>query len=182
MSSKVARLVQSYQSYIELPWEKGLAGVQKVIFVVHDKTDELRIRANVGEFDVATKAAGHMWQLIDITDAFPGWMAGQEYRESYFEFPADLQDSLSEFTESIVKTINAQLDQADDNTVVALQGVSGLYGFSHCSEVIARVANKVNGRLLVFFPGEYENNNYRLLDARPGWNYQAVPITSNDSL
>ena len=30
--------------------------------------------------------------------------------------------------------------------------------------------------------GEYENNNYRLLDARPGWNYQAVPVTANQSL
>ena len=42
--------------------------------------------------------------------------------------------------------------------------------------------NNVQGRLLVLFPGEYENNNYRLLDARPGWNYQAVPITANQSL
>jgi hypothetical protein len=33
------------------------------------------------------------------------------------------------------------------------------------------------GRVVVFFPGEYENSNYRLLDARDGWNYLAVPIT-----
>ena len=30
---------------------------------------------------------------------------------------------------------------------------------------------------MLFFPGEFENNNYRLLDARDGWNYLAVPIT-----
>src|SRR5437870_4368748 len=29
--------------------------------------------------------------------------------------------------------------------------------------------------LLVFFPGVYEQSNYRLLDARDGWNYHAVP-------
>jgi hypothetical protein len=27
------------------------------------------------------------------------------------------------------------------------------------------------------FPGQFERNNYRLLDARDGWNYLAVPIT-----
>ena len=182
MSSKIARLVQSYQSYIELPWEKGLAGVQKVIFVVYDKTEELRIRAQVEEFEIATKAAKHNWLLIDITDAFPQWMAQQEYRESYFEYPEDLQDNLSDFTESVVLQINSQLSQVDEDTVVAMQGMAGIFGFSHVSEIVAKVANNVKGRMLVFFPGEYENNNYRLLDARPGWNYQAVPITANKSL
>jgi len=35
----------------------------------------------------------------------------------------------------------------------------------------------IAGRLLVFFPGEHEGNSYRLLDARDGWNYLAIPIT-----
>jgi hypothetical protein len=74
------------------------------------------------------------------------------------------------------------LVESDENTVVALQGVAAVYGFSHVSEIVAKVANNVQGRLLVLFPGEYENNNYRLLDARPGWNYQAVPITANQGL
>jgi hypothetical protein len=182
MSSRIARLVNSYQSYIELPWEKGLAGVQKVIFAVYDKTEELRMRTQVEEFEIATKSAKHEWCLIDITDAFPQWMAQQEYREGYFEYPEDLQDKLGEFTESVVTQVNAQLNEVDENTVVAIQGVAGIFGFSHVSEIIAAVANNVKGRMLVFFPGEYENNNYRLLDARPGWNYQAVPITANKSL
>ncbi len=182
MSSRIARLVQSYQSFIELPWEQGLAGAQKVIFAVYDKTEELRLRAHVEEFEIATKAAMHDWRLIDITDAFPRWMIKHDYSEGYFESPDDLQDCLPEFTDSIVDSINAILAEADDNTVVALQGVAAVYGFSHVSEIVAKVANNVKGRLLVLFPGEYENNNYRLLDARPGWNYQAIPITANKSL
>jgi len=182
MSNRIARLVKSYQSFIELPWEKGLAGVQKVIFAVYDKTEELRIRAQVEEFEIATKAAHHNWCLVDITDEFPRWMAAHDYCEGYFECPDDLQDSLPEFTESLVATINGILADADDNTVVALQGVATVYGFSHVSEIVAKIANNVQGRLLVLFPGEYENNNYRLLDARPGWNYQAVPITANQNL
>jgi len=38
----------------------------------------------------------------------------------------------------------------------------------------------IQGRLLIFFPGVYEQNNYRLLDARDGWNYLAVPITAHE--
>ena len=38
----------------------------------------------------------------------------------------------------------------------------------------------IRGRLLVFFPGIYEQDNYRLLDARDGWNYHAVPITASE--
>lgn len=182
MSSRIARLVESYQNFVELPWEKGLAGVQKVIFVVYDKTEELRMRAQVEEFELATRSANHKWQLVDITDAFPQWLMSQDYCQEYFEHPGDLQDSLGEFTEAVVEQINEVLKEADEETVVALQGVAGLFGFAHCSEVVAKVANNVPGRLLVLFPGEYENNNYRLLDARPGWNYQAVPITATDTL
>jgi len=32
----------------------------------------------------------------------------------------------------------------------------------------------------VLFPGVYEQNNYRMLDARDGWNYLAIPITSSE--
>ena len=39
------------------------------------------------------------------------------------------------------------------------------------------VERDVRGRLVVFFPGTLEQNNYRLLDARDGWNYMAVPIS-----
>ncbi|NHN36565.1 DUF1788 domain-containing protein [Pseudomaricurvus alcaniphilus] len=182
MSSRIARLVQAYQRFIELPWESGLAGAQKVIFAVYDKHDELKIRANVEEFELATRSANHGWRLLDITDAFPQWMAAQEYREGYFQSPADLQDILKDFTETVAAHILEELEQADADTVVALQGVAGVFGFGHCSEIIAKVAGSVQGRLLVLFPGEYENNNYRLLDARPGWNYLAVPITARNSL
>lgn len=67
-----------------------------------------------------------------------------------------------------------------DNTVLALHGVAALFGFLKISEILPMVEGDVRGRLLVFFPGTYEQNNYRLLDARDGWNYHAVPITASD--
>ena len=45
------------------------------------------------------------------------------------------------------------------------------------SEIVRKVDRDIRGRLLVFFPGQYEHNNYRLLDARDGWNYLAIPLT-----
>jgi len=49
------------------------------------------------------------------------------------------------------------------------------------SSLIERVEDSVLGRLLIFFPGEYAGNVYRFMDARDGFNYMAVPITSTES-
>jgi len=49
------------------------------------------------------------------------------------------------------------------------------------SSLIDRVEDSVPGRLLTFFPGEYAGNVYRFMDARDGFNYMAVPITSTES-
>ena len=56
-------------------------------------------------------------------------------------------------------------------------GVGAIFGFARISQILKIVEGDIRGRLLVFFPGHYEQNNYRLLDARDGWNYLAVPIT-----
>ena len=67
-----------------------------------------------------------------------------------------------------------------DNTVLAVYGVASLFGFLKISEMLPLIEGAVKGRLLMFFPGVYEQNNYRLLDARDGWNYHAFPITASD--
>ena len=56
-------------------------------------------------------------------------------------------------------------------------GVGALFGLTRLSRVIKLVEPDIRGRLAIFFPGTYDRNNYRLLDARDGWNYLAVPIT-----
>ena len=67
------------------------------------------------------------------------------------------------------------------SSVVAVSGVGALFGFTRVSLVLKLVEASIRGRLVVFFPGQYEQNNYRLLDARDGWNYLAVPITLNSA-
>ena len=61
--------------------------------------------------------------------------------------------------------------------MVAVFGVGALFGFARLSQILKMVEPDIRGRLVVFFPGHLDRNNYRLLDARDGWNYMAVPIT-----
>jgi hypothetical protein len=180
--NRIERLVQSYARHASLPWDPALAGPQKVWFAVYDKTDERRLRARVDEFAIATVRTGHQWLLHDVTDAFPRWIAAQEYRDSYFESPEDLGLALPTFADAVAADLRAVLASGDagPDTVVAVLGVGALFGFTHVSKVVAAAQGAVRGRLLVFFPGEYEPNTYRLLDARDGWNYMAVPITAHD--
>lgn len=187
MSSKVAKLVVAYRDHLTVPWQAGLAAIQRVIFAVYDKTDELRLRANVGEFELCTQQAGKKWLLLDLTNAFPEWMAGLEYRDAYFESPEDLagyhSGELTEFVAALTAKLNAQITAVSDaDTVVALLGVGSLFGLARVSTVVEGIKDSVKGRLLVFFPGEYhpENHAYRLLDARDGWNYLAVPLLAKD--
>ena len=72
--------------------------------------------------------------------------------------------------------------EAGPDTVVALLGVGTLFGLARVSSVVEGIKETVPGRLLVFFPGEHhpENHTYRLLDARDGWNYLAVPLLAQD--
>lgn len=187
MSSKVNKLVAAYRQHLTVPWQSGLAAIQRVIFAVYDKTDELRLRANVEEFALVTKEAGKQWLLIDLTQAFPEWMAQQEYRDAYFENPEDLAGyqtgELTEFIASVVQRLKARIAaDAGPDTVVALLGVGSFFGLARVSSVIEGVKEAVPGRLLVFFPGEHhpENHVYRLLDARDGWNYLAVPLMATE--
>lgn len=68
---------------------------------------------------------------------------------------------------------------ANEDFCRGAQGRGSLSGFLKVKEVVDKLAPMVKGRLLVFFPGSYEDNNYRLLDGYDGWNYLAVPITAD---
>ena len=68
-------------------------------------------------------------------------------------------------------------EDVDVNTVVGVFGSASLYSFSRVSQVVKKIEGDIRGRLVLFFPGKYDQNNYLLLDARDGWNYLAVPIT-----
>ncbi len=111
-------------------------------------------------------------------------MTATEYRECYFESPEDLEIKLEDnFLGCVAGRVREVLTapEADDKSVVGIYGIASLFGFVRVSELMKEIEQDISGRVVVFFPGEYENSNYRLLDARDGWNYLAVPITLQEN-
>ncbi|MEG3116112.1 BREX protein BrxB domain-containing protein [Salinicola sp. 4072] len=179
--SRVKRLVHSYSRHISIPWRDDAAAAQRVIFCVYNENEERWLRARVDEFEIVTKQAGHDWALFDLTNTFAAWLSSQRYAKSYFQKPHLLATVLPKYLDYIVDEFERFLGSRtiDENAVVAIQGVGSLFGFLKVKDVVDKLAPRVPGRLLVFFPGSYENNNYRLLDGYDGWNYLAMPITAD---
>jgi len=177
--NEIEGLLKAYQSFVQLPWDRTLAGPQKVWFAIYEPGQERRLRLRLPEFEMATKSAGHPWTHLDLTDLFATWMAQHEYREAYFEQPEDMDLALQDFANFVSQHIADALSDpdVDENTVVAVSGLASLFGLTYASAIFEKVAPSVKGRLLVFFPGQHNGSNYRFLDARDGWNYLAVPIT-----
>ena len=177
--SYIEDLLVEYKNLVTMPWQKGLAGPQKVWFVIYDPAQERRLRYRLADFEAATLQGGHAWRHLDLTDAFATWMAAHEYHEEYFREPELMAYALDDFVKSLSETIKAVLTapDVDDNTVVAISGLASLFGLTRVSALIDSVNRGVKGRLVAFFPGDHdEQNHFRLLDARDGWDYLAVPI------
>lgn len=181
--ARIEDLAESFGRHIATPWQRTVAGAQRVIMVIYDKELERTLRARKLAFETAAREAGHEWLELDLADAFAQWMATDDYREEYFASPEDLQLKLeAEFHGYLADRVRTALQGTDvnENTVVALFGAASLFGLARISQVLRMVEGDIKGRLVVFFPGHFERNNYRLLDARDGWNYLAVPITAHN--
>lgn len=179
--NRVKRLIQSYSKYISVPWRDDAAAAQRVIFCVYNETEERCLRAKVGEFENVTRELGYEWAMFDLTDTFAIWLASQRYAKSYFQKPQLLSTLLPRYLAFITDEFETflQKNKIGPGSVVAINGVGSLFGFLKVKDVVEKLAPMVKGRLLVFFPGSYENKNYRLLDGYDGWNYLAVPITAD---
>jgi len=184
MSSLIQRLVGAYQREVSLTWPANLSPAERVWIVIYPPSEERRLRVRIGEFELATTAAGHRWVRIDVTGAFGEWMGIHPYRDALFEEPEELAPALVEdFPRALTNQIRqeAMTAHADENTVVALTGVGALFGVARVSELLTHLQSVIPGRLLVMFPGDHEGNNYRFLDARDGWNYLARPIVATEA-
>jgi hypothetical protein len=178
--ARIEELAAIYKAHIGAPWQKNIAGPQKMVFVVYPKEEERRLRARLELFEMATKETQHNWMLFDFTPVFAQWMAATDYRDEYFQQPVDLAikletDFLHYAANELRKTLTGS--NVSEATVVAVYGVGSLFGFIRVSLLLKEIELAIKGRLVLFFPGDYEKGNYRLLDARDGWNYLAVPIT-----
>jgi hypothetical protein len=181
MASKIDQLLQAYEGVLSEPWTERLSGKERVWFLVYDPADQRKMDLRIGDFENATRKSGRRWACVSMKLCFPEWMSAHEDREAYFEDPADMLDQLDEdFKEFAIQYLKSQLAEVsqDENTVIAVRDVSSLFGFVRLSDVLNGCHKDFDGRMLVFFPGEFEANHYRLLDARDGWSYLARPITA----
>lgn len=180
--SRVDDLITNYERFVQLPWPSNVAPAQRVWMAVYTPEEERRLSLHLPDFATASKKAGYKWELVDISDRFEEWMASHEYRDSYFANPKLMQPELVGFFDQLVSRVRDEIAaKTSDRTIVGLVGAASLFGLGdhvRVSALIERVQDIVEGRLLVFFPGEVEGNNYRLLGAKDGWNYLATLITA----
>lgn len=181
MASKIDQLLAAYEAVVNEPWATALSGQERVWFLVYDPAEQRKVDLRVGDFETCTIKAGKRWKSISFKSCFPLWMANHDYKEEYFSDPELMVDQLEgDFKnfaiDFLVNEINKH--ETDDDTLVAIRDISALFGFCRISDVLNGCANTFNGRVLIFFPGEYDKNQYRLLDARDGWSYLARPITA----
>ncbi len=168
---------ESYERHLKEAWAEHVSGPERIWMLVYRPTDERRLLHRLSMFETATISNQRKWQTFDIAGRFEEWLEHHEYRDEYLRDPELLEHgALDEFAEQLCHAIRAQLSSADDETVVALLGAASLFGLLRLSSVITEIANDVPGRMLVFFPGTRQDNNYRLLDGYDGWNYLAVPV------
>lgn len=177
--SAIDRLLTNYSRQVSLPWSPNISGKQRVWFAVYPPAEERRVRAHLPEFEAATNKAGHGWTIADLTRLLPEWIAAHEYREGIFAQPEYLtaNTELEALAVGVLRKACAR-EEADGACVVAVVGLASLFDFMRVSSLVERIEDSIRGRLLVFFPGEYTGNIYRFMDARDGFNYMAVPITS----
>jgi len=180
--SATDRLLSNYSRQVRLPWSPNVSGKQRTWFAVYPPSEERRVRARLPQFETFTLEASHGWIPADLTRLLPELIAAHKYRESIFQKPEHLKaGNQLEAKAATLITQACSLDEATPESVVAVTGLSSLFDFMRVSSLIERVEDHIRGRLLVFFPGEYAGNIYRFMDARDGFNYMAVPITSTES-
>jgi len=176
MPDRISSLLAEYERHIGLTWPNVASGEERSIFAIYKPEDELKLRTRLESFEQVTKEQNHQWQLLDITHAFEQWLVSQDYAEAYFENPEYLESNYEFFAEDLVKKLKADIHPENSETVVALLGCGTLFGITSVSELVRELADQINGRFLVFFPGEKDGNTYRLLDAKNGWGYLATAL------
>jgi hypothetical protein len=180
--SKIDDLLFAYKKQVALPWAESLSAQEKIWFCMYDPSQERRLRKQLGAFAIATQESGYIWLPLDVTGIYDQWLATNEYREEYLKNPSNLKYEESTFLEYFTEYIGKLTEEADSSTVIAIIGIGTLYGIIRVSKVVEHFVKTIPipGRLVVFFPGERDGKNYRLLKARDGWNYLATPIEAQE--
>jgi hypothetical protein len=178
--SNIEELLDDFKRRLAVPWRDDEPPAGRIWILWYDKANERRVRGRLGEFQFAAEQAGKGWRECDIAPRFGAWVAQQPWFERLAKRPGSLSTVLPQFEDDLARSIKSELSACRHNDILALSGIASLFGLTRASSLIDQIASSVPGRLLVTFPGAHRGGIYRLLDARDGWNYLAVPIPSTD--
>jgi hypothetical protein len=178
--SSIEDLLHEFRKRLTVPWRDDELPAGRIWILWYDKSNERRVRGHLREFQLAAEQAGKAWREFDVAPQFGAWVARQTWFERLAKRPGTLPTVVPEFEDYLAETIRGELNAGGPNHVLALTGIASLFGLTRASSLLDKVSGNVPGRLLVTFPGAHRGGIYRLLDARDGWNYLAVPIPSTD--
>jgi hypothetical protein len=185
--SRIDHLVASYRRHAAIPLKQSVTVAERTWFVVYAPEDERRLRSRMAEFEIASKDCGLLWQEIDLAGSFTQWLDSfddPEERDAVLAAPSIAEDyadpGYRDHLSAIIRRSVAESPAAEvEHTVFAITGLMELYDFIHVSTIMDTLGKEIRGILVLFFPGEREENTYRFLGARTGWDYLATPITAD---
>lgn len=176
--SKIEQLSQIFAEHVAVGWPEASSGAQRLVSVIYDPAEERILRAKLTLFQIAAERAGYSWRTVDIANFFGEWMKMLPYRDEYYSDVDALYDIAEDRFAAFVaeRLIQALGQNHHARELLAVVGVGALFGLTSISDVLMRVDRHVRGRLIVFFPGRFRNDRFRLFDARESWNYHSVAI------
>ncbi len=169
-------IVSAYRRQVNIPWRPDAPPSARIWILWHPPAMHLKLTGRIGELETITRQAGHGWRTLDLSPLFGQWIAGHEMFEPLIEMPQEVKGLLPQFETAACDAVEAELLKSGPNDILVLQGCGSLFGLAKLSPILDRVSHAIPGRLLVLFPGRHASGIYRMLDARDGWNYHAVPI------
>jgi hypothetical protein len=178
--STVEELLEAFRKRLAVPWRADEPSAGRVWMLWYDKTYERRVRGRLGEFRLATEQSGKGWREFDLAPCFAQWLVQQPWFERLAKRPGTLSTVIPQFEDHLVRSVKAELEKCGDKDLLTLTGVASLFGLIRASALIDDVINSIPGRMMLTFPGVHQGGIYRLLDARLGWNYLAVPIPPSE--
>jgi hypothetical protein len=142
----------------------------------YDRALERRIQGRLHEFEAIARQFHHGWESLNLATLVAPWFAANDLFDGLSRQPEELPGLLPDFEEHLIVSVRSRLRTMQEQEILALLGVGALFGLMRASTLTEQVASDIKGRLLLLFPGRHMNGVYRLLDARDGWSYRAIPI------
>lgn len=175
-------LLKAYERQVQLPWLDDAPPAGRVWLLWFDKSLQRKFTGRIGEFEHATLKAGRGWRRVNLSHWFGRWIAKHEFFEALVDHPREIRGLLVDAEQALIADVRSQLLACTSTDVLALDGCGSLFGIVRVSTLIGKIADAIPGRMLVAFPGKHAAGVYRLLDARDGWNYHAIPIPASHAL